>query len=165
VLGKGSTAPTELSGSELARMRLDQDARDKAVEHLKIAAAIQFTVYGVPSVYYGDEAGVEGYRDPFCRLPYPWGRECADLVDCYRELGRVRAENKDVFAHGEFSVRYCAEGIISYERSSPKGIILVVANVGESEYSIDGEGWKNLIDGKIFDGAVAPQSFVILRKD
>ena len=67
------------------------------------SSAIQYTVYGVPSVYYGDEAGMQGYRDPFCRMPYPWGREDEELSAHYRLLGKIRKENP-VFAKGEFRV-------------------------------------------------------------
>ena len=37
-----------------------------------------------PCVYYGDEAGMEGYRDPFNRGCYPWGEEDPDLLAWYR---------------------------------------------------------------------------------
>lgn len=39
---------------------------------------------GMPSVYYGDEAGMEGAADPFCRFPYPWGREDAQVMTITR---------------------------------------------------------------------------------
>ena len=41
---------------------------------MKMASAIQYTLPGVPSLYYGDEAGMEGYQDPFNRGCYPWGK-------------------------------------------------------------------------------------------
>ena len=34
---------------------------------------------GCPTVYYGDEAGLTGTPDPFCRRPYPWGHEDTEL--------------------------------------------------------------------------------------
>ena len=40
-----------------------------------MASFLQFTLPGAPSIYYGDEAGMEGYRDPFNRRTFPWGRE------------------------------------------------------------------------------------------
>ena len=47
---------------------------------LKLAAAIQYTLPGVPCIYYGDEAGMVGRKDPFCRRCYPWGDENKKLV-------------------------------------------------------------------------------------
>lgn len=34
---------------------------------------------GMPCIYYGDEAGMTGGSDPYCRGPYPWGHEDEDL--------------------------------------------------------------------------------------
>ena len=59
---------------------------------LKLAAVLQYCLPGVPSVFYGDEAGMEGYGDPFCRRPYPWGREDAELIVWYRALGAMRRQ-------------------------------------------------------------------------
>ena len=66
-----------------------QDARGAAMQRL--AAAIQFTVPGVPSVYYGDETGMNGMLDPFNRAPFTTGAR--PLVDWYRTLGRARRDN------------------------------------------------------------------------
>ena len=47
---------------------------------------------GIPCVYYGDEAGLYGMTDPFCRGTYPWGREDEELMGEYRDaLSRRRA--------------------------------------------------------------------------
>ena len=54
---------------------LDAEKYAKGVRLLKCAAALQYTLPGVPSVYYGDEAGLQGYKDPFNRGCYPWGKE------------------------------------------------------------------------------------------
>lgn len=48
---------------------------------------------GMPSAYYGDEAGLYGMSDPFCRGTYPWGREDAELVEAYREAIHRRLES------------------------------------------------------------------------
>ncbi len=165
VLGKQSTEITEGTGSELAAKRLSECERAAAIKRLMLAASIQYTVYGVPSVYYGDEAGVEGYRDPFCRLPYPWGREDERLIAHYRRLGEIRRENSDLLATGEFSVEYADGGVLCYRRSSENGEICVIANADSkaAEYKLKGK-WKDLVSGKAYDGKVGAVSAVILRK-
>ncbi len=57
---------------------------------LKCAMVLQFFLPGIPCIYYGDEAGMEGYRDPFNRRCYPWGNENIELIDFTRSLARVR---------------------------------------------------------------------------
>ena len=67
---------------------------------LKCAMVLQFFLPGVPCVYYGDEAGMEGYRDPFNRCCYPWGRENIELIDFTRGLAKVRRETR-AFEQGD----------------------------------------------------------------
>jgi glycosidase len=67
---------------------------------LKCAMTLMFFLPGIPCVYYGDEAGQEGYKDPFNRRTYPWGMENMDLVAFTQELARIR-KCSAVFAKGE----------------------------------------------------------------
>ena len=66
-----------------------QDERGCAMQRL--AAAIQFAIPGVPSVYYGDETGMNGMLDPFDRAPFTVGKR--PLVDWYSKLAELRNEN------------------------------------------------------------------------
>lgn len=45
---------------------------------------------GMPTIYYGDEAGMTGMSDPFCRAAYPWGREDTELTEAFRETAKLR---------------------------------------------------------------------------
>lgn len=99
----------------------------QGIERLKLAAALQYTLPGVPSVYYGDEAGLQGYRDPFNRGCYPWGNENRELIDFYRTLGKIRRENS-VFKEGKFTPVSAAMGCVAYTREDETGGILIIAN-------------------------------------
>ncbi len=124
--GKGECLPNDT----LAHLSLTDKERKNALTLLKLASALQFTVFGVPSVYYGDEAGIEGYGDPFCRRPFPWGREDADLLSHYRALGKLRREHP-ALADGEFRfIEHDATSFV-FERVGLGERILVLANVGE----------------------------------
>ena len=125
--------PTEgegLSNAELSTRRLSPAARAKAKRLLKIGALLQFTVYGVPSVYYGDEVGLEGYHDPFCRMPYPWKNPDRDLRAFYRRLGALRS-SRPALHGGAFRFLDSPSGSVCYERSARGGSdrLLVVANL------------------------------------
>ena len=41
---------------------------------------------GMPCLYYGDEAGMTGMADPYCRGPYPWEHEDVELQEAFREI-------------------------------------------------------------------------------
>ena len=73
-----------------AHQRLNDERRQRGLRLMRLAAALQFCLPGVPCIYYGDEAGMEGYRDPFNRGTYPWGREDTELLTWYRQLGKLR---------------------------------------------------------------------------
>ena len=93
---------------ENARRHLSPEQYRKGRELLKMASFLQFALPGAPSIYYGDEAGMEGAKDPFNRRAYPWGREDPDLLVHYRDLGRIRRE-QEALRLGD--VRFsCAEG-------------------------------------------------------
>ncbi len=126
--GKGEFLPNDT----LAHLNLTEEERANAVTLLKLASVLQFTVFGVPSVYYGDEAGIEGYGDPFCRRPFPWGREDADLLAHYRALGKLRGEHP-ALASGEFRFLEHDATSFVFERVGEGERILVLANMGEEK--------------------------------
>lgn len=95
--------------------KLTPEQYDTGIRKLKLAALIQYTLPGIPCIYYGDEAGVQGYKDPFNRKTYPWGKENQDLLAWYRQLGQFRRQ-QPVLAAGSFRKLLCAGDLIGYER-------------------------------------------------
>ncbi|MBQ3057441.1 MAG: glycoside hydrolase family 13 protein [Clostridia bacterium] len=109
-----------------SKQRLSPQQYEKGIKFLKVAAILQYTLPGVPSLYYGDEAGMEGYGDPFCRAAYPWGQENTDLLSFYQKLGQFRREC-DAFKSGEFIPFYANFGEIAYMRKSQNTTVLIAA--------------------------------------
>ncbi|MCL2022763.1 MAG: glycoside hydrolase family 13 protein [Oscillospiraceae bacterium] len=64
-----------------------------AKKRLKIASLLQYTLPGIPCLYYGDEAGLQGGKDPMNRSCFPWGMEDKELTQHYQMLGKLRREN------------------------------------------------------------------------
>jgi len=109
--------------------RLTRGQRARGLALMRLASLMQYTLPGVPCVYYGDEAGLEGYRDPFNRGCFPWGREDAGLVEWYRGLGRLRA-GCSCLKKGAF-VPVAAEGdVMAYLRRDGNGALLCAFNRG-----------------------------------
>ncbi len=136
----------------LATKHLTAEQKKEGVKLLKIAAALQFTAYGIPSVYYGDEVGLEGYGDPFCRMPFPWNDmndPCrTEILDYYRALGRMRA-NEAAFDGGRFYFLDHSGSHVTYVRENKDSRVIISANRGE-EYSLDipqGVIYVNLMSG------------------
>ena len=74
----------------LSQRHLTDDQKETALARLKLASFLQYMLPGSPSIYYGDEAQMEGHKDPFNRRTYPWGKENKDLISHYQSLGALR---------------------------------------------------------------------------
>ncbi|MBQ3528542.1 MAG: glycoside hydrolase family 13 protein [Clostridia bacterium] len=158
VLGDESYAG--LSNTQLSTHVMKAEEKEKAKRLLKVASTIQYTVYGVPSLYYGDEAGLEGGHDPFCRRTYPWGNEDEELLFHYKRLGSLRRD-LPIFAKGDFKVIDSKEGYIIYERALEKERVTVLANSSEEAVSVPFVG-RDVLTGKQFDGLLEGESAVVL---
>ena len=115
---------------ECANTRLSEQEYEAAVKRLKCLVTMQFTFAGVPAVFYGDETGVEGYADPFCRSCYPWGNENTEILEHYRNAILLRNEN-DVLKNGEFESVYMYESCYGFIRFDNKHKIIILVNFGE----------------------------------
>ncbi len=85
----------DFSGSrqEQALRFLPPEQRYQARERLLMASFLQYMLPGAPSLYYGDEAGMEGHKDPFNRRTYPWGKEDSVLLEHHKKLGILRKDH------------------------------------------------------------------------
>ena len=113
--------------AEQSVTRLSPTEYEKGIKRLRIAALLQYTLPGVPSLYYGDEAGMEGFGDPFCRGYYPWGKENTKLVEFYRWLGSLRKEHS-VFKDGEFTPVVSGLGTVAFVRENENEKLLIAVN-------------------------------------
>ena len=106
-------------------MVLSEEAYALAKKRLKIASLLQFLLPGVPSVYYGDEAGLQGYEDPMNRAPFPWGKEDEELLSHYRFLGGLRKKYKEILLGG-MDVKEQGELLILHRFKDNKDLFAVV---------------------------------------
>jgi glycosidase len=121
----------------------EDDARGEAL--LRCAAALQYSLPGIPVIYYGDEAGLHGLLDPFNRGTFPaeaFGDGDAapggTLADWYRDLGALRrarralrtgralyySTNGDVIG----ILRYCLGGVDAFGAPADDEMLLTVVN-------------------------------------
>ncbi|MBR6510054.1 MAG: glycoside hydrolase family 13 protein [Clostridia bacterium] len=118
-----------------SKFNLNEAEYKKGISLLKLAAVLQYTLPGVPSLYYGDEAGMQGFGDPFCRAGYPWGRENTELLEFYKALGKLRREGK-VFKDGELISIKSVNGALVFMRKSGENISITAVNPTEKQVEI-----------------------------
>ncbi|MDD4124802.1 MAG: glycoside hydrolase family 13 protein [Eubacteriales bacterium] len=145
------------TGKELADLRLTPQQREKGKKLLMAAYALLACLPGIPAVYYGDEAGLEGGRDPFNRKPFPWGREDGELVGYYRKINAIRA-NSQTLIKGKTKILQWNDGFFAFERECGSDIcggkIFCVCNMSANHvYYTDGSYIPlNLRDNKVYPG-------------
>jgi glycosidase len=110
--------------------------RTIGLRRLRAASVLQYCLPGVPSLYYGDEAGLEGYRDPFNRAYYPWGHEDTGLVDWFRMLGALR-KKATCLKEGTYRTVAAKGRLLAFERTDTTGHLLCICNAGMDEITCD----------------------------
>ncbi len=141
----------------------------KGVSMMKLASLIQFTLPGVPSIYYGDEIGMQGMKDPFNRACMQWDNQNTELLNWYKRLGQIRRGCR-AFTDGEFVPVFGKASAIAYERVSDDSIALVAVNNADSAAQIYvGKQWDNsypYFDFKSENGYISlpPFGFALLSK-
>ena len=131
------------SREEKSKRRLSRNQREVAHERLLMATFLQYMLPGCPSIYYADEAGMEGYKDPFNRRPYPWGREDTELLEHYQRLGKLRADC-ETLRLGDISFFQAGDKHLGFTRSYNGKTVKIYANRS-------GDSWE-IPSGKILLG-------------
>ncbi len=85
----------------------------------RAAVFLQFALPGSPVIYYGDEAGLTGGKDPMNRLPFPWGREDKELQALYRQAAALKNAHP-ALRTGDIRFDQAAGGILRFTRSCPE---------------------------------------------
>ena len=135
----------------MTMMAGEQDYKS-ATRKVRMLSTLQYCLPGVPCVYYGDEVGLMGGRDPENRSGYPWGYENLDLGYHYRMLGLIYDEHP-ALKDGGFTFLSGTQGlgddIFAFTRNGKDAggndeTLLVLANRSYGPAEVDLSGIKDL---------------------
>lgn len=141
----------------------------RGVSMLKIASLIQYTLPGVPSLYYGDEIGMQGLKDPFNRGCMQWDNQNQELLKWYKRLGEIR-KGCTAFTDGELVPVYSKHKAIAYKRENCKNQVLVAINLDDVAVDVYvGDEWDNsypVFDAICHNGIIRlePYQYTLLSK-
>ncbi|MBQ3040980.1 MAG: glycoside hydrolase family 13 protein [Clostridia bacterium] len=145
----GGESSNGYTNEELSTKKMTSRQRKLAINRLKMAYAINATVPGIPCIFYGDEVGMEGYHDPFNRLPFPWGKEDTNLLDFYQKIGKIRA-SEPLFKDGLFEVLHCDSSYLAFARYNEEASVVVVINRSNKKLDFnDGFAPKSLLSYRV----------------
>ena len=123
------------SKEERASYRLSPEERQMGLARLRLAALVLFTFPGAPTVYYGDEAGMEGWEDPFNRAGYPWGREDTELKAWFARLAHLRLD-RPALQSGQLHWCWTAGPILAFARELNGQLLTTVINAADTPQSL-----------------------------
>lgn len=99
----------------MAQNNLSPEEYQRGKTLLKCAMVLQFFLPGVPSIYYGDEVGLQGWKDPFNRRCFPWGSEDTELLEFTKQLGSIR-RSCEAFAEGKMEFLVLEDNLVGFSR-------------------------------------------------
>ena len=147
LLGADRTPDTK---AERAAYRLLPWERAAGSAKLRLAALVLFTFPGSPMIYYGDEAGMEGFEDPLNRGTYPWGREDRDLLAWFTRLGALR-NAYPALQSGTISWLYTAGPLLIFARQNGDQRLTTAVNASPDSHTVtllwEGAGPTDLLTG------------------
>lgn len=161
-----------LSHQQQLRMFNQLDSHDTArfksllgkdVARLPLAVVWLFSWPGVPCIYYGDEVGVDGNNDPFCRKPFPWDPALQDtqLLALYQRMAKLRKAHQ-ALRYGGCQVIYAEDNVVVFVRVYKQQRVLVAINRGEAcEVVIEDSPLLNVAGWTLQEGAGAFQDGVL----
>lgn len=119
-----------LSTHDTRRIRTELNDNSR----LRLAVIMLLTLPGVPSIYYGDEAGLYGERDPYNRATYPWGKEDQTVLAMYQEAIALR-QSDAAFTDGEFHP-FFQGAVFGYLRVTRQNTHLMAFNPGKAPQTV-----------------------------
>ena len=149
LLGEGQT-PADKAERAAFRLRPEEERLGK--ERWKLASALLYAFPGSPMLFYGDEAGLQGLEDPFCRGGYPWGREDEELLAWFRLLGRLR--KRPSLRRGDLTWLHAQGPLLAFRRQAEGETTAAAFNAGDAEAALtlpwEGREALDLLTGQRF---------------
>ena len=155
------------SRQEMSQRFLSRSQYIRSEERLLMAAFLQYTLPGSPSLYYGDEAGMEGCKDPFNRRTYPWGRENRMLLEFFRQLGQLR-KDCDALRLGDIEFTYATDHRLAFCRRYDGKTVRIYVNRNMDAWDIPagrllmGHNLRSVAPNWL---SLAPQGFCVVIEE
>lgn len=133
------------------------------VAALKLATLCQMTLPGAPSIYYGDEIGLQGGKDPDCRRSFPWDEREWDmqLRSYFKQCIALRKRHR-ALRDGELRVLYADDSVVAYLRTWGDEKVIVALNSGGAAAKITIAAPDALTNGAVFEGELGSQATYVV---
>ena len=100
-----------------------------------ISYLILYFLPGIPSIFYGDEIGLSGQKDPFCRKCFPWNRIDKKFLHFFKNLGRLRNSFADFLSIANFNIVKINNELCIFTRDFDDKSLLIMVN--RADFAVD----------------------------
>lgn len=98
-----------------------------------------FTLVGAASIYYGDEAQIDGVvgTNEGCRYPMPWNKEYkeSEIYQMYRTFAHMKAEHK-ALSEGGMQFLYAEGNVVALARFCEEEVFVSVISTSDKDEKI-----------------------------
>ncbi len=129
MLGARPQTPLE-TRTQRAYYRMSPEERERGVRLLMAGTILLYCFPGSPTIFYGDEAGMEGFEDPFNRGTFPWDNIDPALLRHFRILGHLR-NSLPCLQRGEIQYLYAEGQGLAFQRVLGDEIVIAALNSGD----------------------------------
>lgn len=119
-------------------------------EVFRLATLFQMTYPGAPCIYYGNEIGMNGGREPENRAPFPWdeSRWDHDLRNAFKAYIHLRRAHP-VLRTGEYVPLYAEGRHFAYLRHLEGVRMLIALNAGDGTWELNLPVKDNFAEGSV----------------
>ena len=117
------------------KLKLSDTQYEKAKKMMKIATIIQYFLPGNACIYYGDEIGMYGYRDPFNRRCFEWKNIDKELHEFFIQLGQIR-KKMDFLSNAKLNIVEINKNVLVFERKNSMESVLIIVNRSENKIDV-----------------------------
>jgi len=142
----GGITSDGLTNAQLAHTFMARDEYTAARQKLFAAYALTAALPGKTAIYYGDEAGMQGYGDPFNRRPFPWGSEDKTITDFIKKVNDIK-KSHPALSLGDFDPICTQNGVFAFTRTFDGEAVSCISNMSAGAYTLKAPA-LSLTDGE-----------------
>lgn len=131
-------------------------------ERYKLAILFMMTFVGMPTIFYGDELGIQGVTEEEYRHPMPWGEGDRRLFDFFKDVIKLRKDNT-ALRRGDFQTLKAdkSNSLLVYKRTNVNGNVVVAMNAGQESVMLECDYGKIVMESKHHNGILNPFGFCV----
>ncbi len=116
---------------DAAQCVLSDEEYERGKAGLMAATFLLNALPGMLCIYYGDEAGLAGERDPYARMGFPYGKEDLELTAFFKKMGKIKRDYRRAFL-----APYAVYAVGAHTIKLVRGDLIFFANMGSYEETV-----------------------------